>query len=226
MRKKIEKYNQAVLLRKSGESIRAISKRLKISTSTASLWCRNIELSFEQKAILASKSANIELLRFHANKRHEDKINRNKEIFEKARLDIQKLNKDELFLAGIALYWAEGFKNLSEGRIGFCNSDPRMIKFIINWFKKVLKIPKSEFILRAEFNIEHLNRRSEIEDYWSKVTGIPKFQFNNPYLQKSKFLRDYSNRGAYYGVLRIRVRKSSALLVRLRGWIEGLSLAY
>lgn len=222
---KINEHSEALILRKSGESIRSIAKKLKISTSTASLWCRAIELTTDQKTKLSLKSANIELLRSYANKRHHDKISRNQKVFEEAKSEINKLNSNEIFLSGIALYWAEGFKNLSEGRVGFCNSDPRMITFMMFWFRNILKIPDSDFTLRAEFNITHSQRQKEIEYYWSKITGIPLAQFNKPYFQKSMLLRNYPNKHTYYGVLRIRIRKSTHLLAKFRGWIEGLSVS-
>lgn len=225
MKRDIEKYEQARKLRQEGKSIRFISKTLKISSSSASIWSRDVELSNQQKINLASKGKSVKLLRSYARKRHEDKIINNKLLFDQSKDMVEKLRPDSLFLIGVALYWAEGFKSKKEPQVGFCNSDPKMVRFIIKWFEKSLKILREDFILRAEFNITHSVRKDEIEDYWSDLTGIPKSQFNKPYLQKVKKSRDYSNQGKYYGLLRIRVRKSSQLLVKLRGWIEGLSKA-
>lgn len=98
-----------------------------------------------------------------------------------------------------------------------------MIKFIIKWFEKALKIKKEDFLLRTEFNISHKERTETIKNYWSKMIGIPLEQFEKPFYHRSTWLRDYSNRGDYYGVLRVRVRKSSELLNKTRGWINGLS---
>lgn len=220
------KFKKALALRKSGKSIRNIAKTLKISTSTASIWCREIQLSPQQRQLLDLKPGNRELLRNFALKRHQDKLKYHTEIFNSAKNQISKLSGNEFFLTGLALYWAEGFKNKAEGRIGFSNSDARMIKFMLNWFQKILKITSQDFILRAEFNSSHVSRQEEIEDYWSKITSVPRLQFNKPYLKETKFLRDYSNHGIYYGVLRIRIRRSSALLTKLKGYIEGLSLEY
>lgn len=223
---KIKEHYQALELRKSGESIRTIAKKLKISTSTASVWCRNVVLTTDQITKLTSKSMNTELLRKYAQNRHKDKINRNITIFYNSKSEINQLSRNEIFLAGLALYWAEGFKNISEGRAGFCNSDPRMIKFMMFWFRNILNVPNSDFTLRAEFNVTHLDRQKEIEEFWSNITQIPLSQFNKPYFQKSVHLRNYPHRNTYYGVLRIRIRRSSHLLARFRGWIEGLSAAY
>lgn len=225
MRRDDDKYQKAREYRRDGESIRAISKKLRISSSTASIWCRDVELSSDQLRKLAAKGQNRELLNSYARKRHEEKLEHMSTIYQKAKMDIQTIQNKELFLVGLALYWAEGFKSQKETQVGFCNSDPRMIECILRWFQESLKISKDDFVLRVEFNITHKTRENVIERYWSNLTGIPRSQFNKPYLQKAKLLRKYSNKENYYGVLRIRIRKSSNLLVRLRGWIDGLALA-
>lgn len=225
MKRDFDKYNQAQQMRQRGESIRTIARVLDISSSSASIWCRDIKLSAKHKTQLAKRSKNTELLRMFAKQRHEDKINHDTQLFDQSKNEINKIGDKELFLLGLALYWAEGFKSKKEKQVGFCNSDPRMVKFILNWFKKSLNISNKDFVLRAEFNISHKDRQKEIESYWSKLTGVPENQFIRPYLQKTQKIQDYSHRDKYYGLLRIRVRKSSILLVKLRGWIEGLALS-
>ncbi len=223
MKKDPAKYQQARALRASGDSIKSIAKKLLISSSTASVWTNDIQLTPEQQAVLMKNGQSAEHLRIYSLKRHEDKIQRHKQILESATTEIDNLTSREFFLTGLALYWAEGFKNIKEGRIGFCNSDPRMILFILKWFKKVFDLSNSDVTLRAEFNIEHQSREGEIKAYWSNLTGIPLDQFNNSYLQKSRMIRIYANRDTYFGVLRIRVKKSSEKVVAIRGWIQGLS---
>lgn len=226
MIRKIDKYNQAKSLRQAGHSIRFIASQLQISSSTASLWCRHIQLTPEQLTTLQAKSINTELLKRLAVQKHLTKIQQQQDLFNQAKLEITQLTNREFFVSGLALYWAEGFKNLSEGRIGFCNSDPRMIIFMLAWFRQFFQIKNEDFTLRAEFNIDHLDRKDEIESYWSKLTHIPLNQFNNPFLQKSKWQKSYLNRNTYFGTLRIRIRKSTAHLPRIRGWIEGLSNSF
>ncbi len=223
MLRDVKKYEIALQLRQTGISIRTIAKTLKISTSTASIWCRNIKLSDDQLEQLRKKSQNTLLLQALAQKKHLDKVKRHESIIAQSLLELGNVTKRERFIAGIALYWAEGFKSLSEGRIGFCNSDPKMIKFMLYWFIETFNLQNEDFILRAEFNIAHIEREREIQKYWSNITGIPLKQFNKSFYHKAKQLRDYSKRGIYYGVLRIRVRKSSDFLVKLRGLISGLS---
>lgn len=213
-------------MRSDGLSIREIAKSLKISRSTASLWCRKVTLTNDQQSVLLSKSPNLDKLREYANKRHLEKVKTQRQIFDNAISQIDTLTEKETFLVGIALYWAEGFKNVNEGRIGFCNSDPRMIRFMIHWFKQVFKVTTSDFIIRAEFNITHMNRKEDIEKFWSSITDVQLSQFNQPYIQKSVWKRDYSLKKEYYGVCRIRLRKSSRFLPAIRGWIQGVHQTY
>lgn len=223
-RKQIE-HEKAIQLRKKGKSIKQIAKLLGVSVSIVSLWCREVELTAEQKEKLKRRKVRIRHLRRLAKQSHLEKVIRVKKLIEEGQSEIKLLTYQELFLTGLALYWAEGFKSIKEGRLGFCNSDPMMIKFMIQWFRKALKIKQEDFILRTEFNVSHKDRVEKIKSFWSKTTGISLDQFEKPFYHRSNWLRDYSKRGNYYGVLRIRVRKSSELLNKTRGWIKGLAHA-
>lgn len=222
MRRKQKEFEQALVLRKKGKSIRQIAKILGISPSTAHLWCKDITLTFRQLEKIKRRRINIKHLRNLAKQSHLEKLSRVKRLYDEAKAEINPLTNQELFLTGLALYWAEGFKSLKEGRLGFCNSDPSMIKFIIKWFTKALRIKKEDFILRAEFNFSHKDRTEVIENFWAQLTKIPKNQFEKSFYHRSIWLKEYPNRNTYFGVLRIRVRRSSELLNKMRGWIKGL----
>lgn len=223
MKRKLVEYEKALLLRKQGKSIKQIAKLLGVSVSIVSLWCRQVELTLEQKEKLKRRKVRIRHLRRLAKQSHLEKLARVKKLTDEAIAYIEPLTERELFLTGLSLYWAEGFKSVKEGRLGFCNSDPRMVKFVIKWFEKSLKIKKEDFILRTEFNQSHKDRTEEIKKYWSRITQIPLEQFEKPFYHRSNWLRDYPNKNDYFGVLRIRIRRSSELLNRTRGWIKGLS---
>lgn len=223
-RKQIE-YEKTLTLRKTGKSIKKIAKLLGVSVSIVSIWSKEVELTEEQKEKLKRRKVRIRHLRKLAKQSHLEKISRVRKLLKDAKAEIKPLSEQELFLTGLALYWAEGFKSIKEGRLGFCNSDPRMIKFIIKWFEKALKINREDFILRTEFNETHKDRTEEIKHFWSKLTGISLNQFEKPFYHHSVWLRDYPNRKDYFGVLRVRVRKSSELLNKTRGWIDGISRA-
>ncbi len=223
MKRKQVEYEKAIAFRKTGKSLKKIAKLLGVSVSIVNVWTKTVELTEQQKEKLKRRKVRIRHLRRLAKQSHLEKVARVKKLLKNASAEIKPLSEQELFLTGLALYWAEGFKSIKEGRLGFCNSDPRMIKFMIKWFVKALKIKKNDFILRTEFNETHKDRTEEIKSFWTKLTGIPLNQFEKPYFHRSTWLRDYPNRDTYFGVLRIRVRRSSELLHKMKGWINGLS---
>lgn len=151
------------------------------------------------------------------------RIEKEKRLKEEGIKKIGSLNKRELFLIGVALYWAEGFKK--DSRAGFASSDPKMIKVFIQWLKKCCDYEEKDLTLRVTANESHEYRIDKIEKYWSKVSGVPLESFNKPFFQKVKWKKHYDNPEKYFGVLRIRVRKSKDFLRKIHGWIEGIQLA-
>lgn len=119
---------------------------------------------------------------------------------------------------GAALYWAEGY-NASRHSIIFANTDPRMIKLMMLFFKKVCKVPEAKF--RGKVCIHpHLNIKAA-ERYWSNISKISLKQFNKPLLQVSKASqgkRDTLPMGTF-SILIGDVYTCS----RIKGWIDGLS---
>lgn len=209
-------------LRRKGLGIKTIGHKLDVSPSTISLWCRDIKLSTEQLMELDRRSHDP----FYGRRLHNIENQKNKKIqtIEKFRKlgikQIGNISKRELFIAGVALYWAEGFKK--DKRLGFANSDPEMIKVFLLWLKKCCNVPVSSIRLRVGLNISHKYRINEVEEYWSKITEINKTQFQKPFFQKFIWKKDYLKQEQYFGVIRIRANKQLPLFRKIHGWIEGL----
>jgi hypothetical protein len=123
-----------------------------------------------------------------------------------------------LKIVGTALYWAEGY-NASRNSIIFANTDPRMIKLMMLFFRKICKVPESKFRGKV-FIHPHLNVKAA-QSYWSKISGIPLRQFNKPLLaisRSSQHKRDTLPLGTF-SILIGDVYTCS----RIKGWINGLS---
>ncbi len=224
---KLNLKSKALSLRKDGFSIKDIAAKLNISTSTASLWCRNIQLSRKQKENLESRT-NRKLQKFFkmVEKQKENRQKVKNKIQKTAKEEIGSLSKRDLFIAGVSLYWAEGFKHEAEGRVGFCNSDPLMMKFMQSFLKKCLGVKNEEISPRLTLNEAFKDKTEQIQQYWSEYLNIPVSQFTKPFYQKVKQVKVYANGDNYHGVLRIHVRKSSVLLLKMRGYLESLRSAY
>lgn len=211
-------------LRSQGESIKVIAKNLGVSSSTVSLWCRNIKLSPEQIAELERRAHDPRYGKRLENslRQQQLRLKRTKKLFNEGTKEIGKLTNRELFIAGSALYWAEGFK--SDNLAGFCNSDPDMVKFFLAWLKRCFGYKDEDLRLRVGLNESFRNKTGKIENFWSDLTGIPKSQFQKPFYQKVKWQKQYEHPENYHGVLRIRVRKSTDFLRKIKGFIEGLKI--
>jgi transcriptional regulator with XRE-family HTH domain len=221
---RIVEKDKALKLRKRGRSINEIARQLNIPKSTISLWCRNIQLGPEQIERLAQRQ---ESGSYKGRMKFLERI-RKERIKEVALLrkqgikEIGKLRKRDLFISGVAMYLSEGYTYLSGEHVGFTNSDPKIILFMLKWFKEICQVPDHRFSLQVKINQIHKDRVEKVENYWSKLTGIPLNQFIKTVLIKSKIEKVYPNHDTYYGTLRIVVRQGTKLRRKINGWIEGL----
>lgn len=188
------------------------------------MWCREVILSREQTEILA-KSARDPYYGKRFDNIQKQKMARMEKIAKLAyegEKEVGLLSKRELFLVGIALYWAEGYKKDSQAGLG--SSDPGMILLFIKWLKTCFGYSDTDLLVRVTVNEAHEYRIKEITKFWSKLLQIDENQFKKPFYQHVKWKKVYENPEEYFGVLRVRVRKSSDFLRKIRGYIQGLKL--
>ena len=217
---------KALLLRKKGMSLNEIVKKLGANKSTVSHWCRDIRLSKLQQKRLYERSSIKSLgalLRASEHKR-EIRINKVRELGQEGRSAVGHLSHRDKFIAGLALYWSEGYKHKGE-EIGFTNSDPKMILFFIRWLADSYGIGKDRLILRVSINGSHASRAEEVERYWSKITRVPLCQFTKTSLIKAISKKEYANHTIHYGTLRVKVRNGTDLRRKILGSIEQLKIA-
>lgn len=222
MAKSFEK-GEAIKMRKRGASIREIARNLDVSKSTVSRWCEDVELSQKQIKQLEQnqrKATHASILKLAENNRKK-KTHDIENATRMGKDDIAKMNKRDLLIAGLALYWGEGYKKGSQ-EFGFSNSDPSMIAFIICWLEKIYEVPRKDLILRVSINEAHEQRIKEVMDYWVSVTGIPETQFTKPSFVHAKHKKQYENFFDHYGTLRVKVRRSTNLRRRILASIEAL----
>jgi transcriptional regulator with XRE-family HTH domain len=221
------KSNERLLareLRRKGEGVKTIAKQVGVSPSSVSAWCKDIILTPEQIHILEIRSHDPHYGRRleYALKQREIRLNKTKRLIDEGKKEIGGLNQRELFLIGVALYWAEGFKKDSQA--GLASTDPYMIKIFIKWLYECFRYSKKDLCYRLTVNISHQNRIENIEEYWAKTLNISKSDFQKPFYQNVLWKKKYDNPENYYGVLRVKVRKSTDFLRKINGWIQGLYL--
>lgn len=225
MRHSLKIKNKVKELRLQGISLDKIHGKTKVPKTTIRTWIKDIKLSKKQFETLRENThrALQEGRKRKQAKEKELKFKNENALKEKGINTIGKLSKRDFLIAGSALYWAEGFKNKHEHRLGFCNSDPKMIKFYINWLQEVFDVDKKDIVLRLTINDSYREKTKIIEKYWSEITDIPTSQFSKTFYQKSIWKKQY-NVDNYHGVLRIHVKSTLNSLLLVKGLIEGLRL--
>lgn len=210
-------------LRDKGLGIKTIAHKLGVSSSSVSLWCRDIVLNPEQIKELERRSHDPRYGRRleYAQRLRETKNKKIHDLLEEGKREIGTATKRELFVAGIALYWAEGFKK--DNLVGFSNSDPAMIAIFTKWLH-LCGVAKNRLKFRVGVNEAYRDKIHDIERYWKKALHIPPDQFQKPFFQRVQWKKVYDRPKEYHGVLRVRVAKSTDLLRKIRGWIEGFKI--
>ncbi|KKT92391.1 MAG: hypothetical protein UW92_C0002G0035 [Candidatus Jorgensenbacteria bacterium GW2011_GWA2_45_13] len=221
MIEKIKEKERAILLRRKGLTYSEIFKRIPVAKSTLSLWLRSVSLSEKKKQRITEKR--ILAQKRGAEARRNIRLRQTKDIFENTRDDIKNIITDPLWLTGIALYWAEGAKqkdNNVSSSMRFSNMDSRMARLFLLWSERCLGLEKRDFYYDL-----YIHEGSDIKKavrYWAKQLYCDESDIR-VYLKRSNSRTVRKNVGErYHGVIRINIRKSSALNRKVDSWITHL----
>lgn len=221
---KIHQKEVAIKLRRRGQSYSEILKEIPVAKSTLSLWLREVGLSKGQRQELTEKKRLGQLK--GAFKRKTARIDIQQRIYNKSQSDIGPITDRELWLLGIALYWAEGSKE-KEDRPGsgvkFSNSDPKMINLFIRWLINCCGVNRNKIYFQIYIHEIYRNRLIRVKKYWANSTGFTMKDFCNVYFKRHNAKTKRKNRGDLYnGLLRVNVRASSGLNRKITGWVMGI----
>lgn len=185
-----------------------------------SLWCKDIELTEKQKLRLLGKKqfGQRKGSLVAAENKRRARIERTKKIRDLAKKDVGRVINREKFIAGVALYAAEG--NKGDGKAGFSNADPKLIKFMMDWFLIFAKVPM-EKMRGAIWLHEGLSERKS-KKFWSDLVKLPPNQFHKTYIAKVKNNSKKVRKNIHqYGVIQIRFNDSS-IHRKIMGWISAV----
>ncbi len=212
---------KAIELRKKGLSYSEILKEIPVAKSTLSEWLHSVGLSKKQKQRLTEKK--LAAMKRGWEKMHQLRMARWAEIKNKAAKEIRNLSKNERWLLGIMLYWAEGAKEKEHGSstpIKFSNSDVKMILLFRKWLHEVFKIPKKN--IKYELYIHEKADWLSAKKFWASKLDILSesirvyFKHHNPSTKRKNIGADY------HGLIRITVSGSISLVRKINGWIDGV----
>ncbi|MER6268716.1 hypothetical protein ACWCYL_09290 [Streptomyces sp. 900105755] len=206
-------------LRLQGWTYNQIQAELGCSKSSVSLWVRDLPHP-EPKCTPEEQRArmNAGLARFRAARDLERTATK-----QEAAAAIGDLSDRELFIAGVALYWAEGSKDKPYRRtevLQFINSDPNVIKLFLGWLD-LLEVTRDRLTLRV--SIHETADVQAAEEFWADVTGVEASAFSRATLKKHSPRTVRKNTGdSYHGCLVIYVRQSADLYRRMEGAWYGI----
>ena len=135
---------------------------------------------------------------------------------------INSVRKKELKAIGSMLYWGEGYK-YENGELGFTNSSPNIIRFYFKWLK-LWNVDKNSLIFRLTLNEFFGKEEKKILSFWIDFLDVKKEQFSKTtFIQTNLKKASIKNVEKYRGILRVKVRKGTALRNKILGAIEHIS---
>jgi hypothetical protein len=206
-------------LRRQGWTYDQIQLELGCSRSSVSLWVRDLPrpepryTPEEQRALMTEglkrrRAADQE-------KRRQSKL--------AARREAQELSDRDLFLAGVALYWAEGSKSKPydrRERAVFVNSDPGVIQVYLAWLD-LLGVSRDR--LRFRVLIHESADVDAAQRHWADISDVDSSVFQKATLKKHNPKTVRKNTGDdYHGCLVVSVSQSADLYNRIEGWWDGI----
>ncbi len=221
MAKSIERI-EAVKLRKNGKSIKWIATKLNVAQGSVSAWCRDVKLTKNQIIRLEKQGRDPLYGRRlqYALSQQKTRALITEKLLREGIEEVGVLSKRELMLVGTALYWAEGYKK--DSQVGLGSSDPSMMRLYVRWLIICFGYKVDDLLFRVSINESHKYRERKIVEYWANIFNISVERFQKPFYQHAKWKKVYDNPNDYYGVLRVRARRSTNLLRKIKGNIEGL----
>ncbi|WP_372457923.1 terminase gpP N-terminus-related DNA-binding protein [Streptomyces olivaceus] len=207
-------------LRLQGWTYDQIQVELGCSKSSISLWVRELPKperpirTREQASAIARKGWEAKL-RVREEERQQTR--------QRAAAEMGKLTDRELFVAGVALYWAEGSKSKPYSRrerVSFVNSDPDVISLFLDWLRLLRVDPSS---VRFAVQIHETADVAEAEAYWATHVDIHTTDLMKTTLKRHNPRTNRKNISeSYRGCLRIDVRDGAELYRRIEGWWYGI----
>lgn len=220
---KIAEKEKAIALRKQGKTYTDILKVVPVAKSTLAIWLKDAKLSTPEKQKF-TEAKRLASLRGGQTKRKQ-RVERQKSLFLKSKSEIESLSERELFLIGVALYWAEGSKEKEHSPgspLRFANGDPYMIKLFLEWLRAI-GVKKERICFDIYLHDNNKYRTADVIKYWAMNTSFSENLFKVYYKKDiPKTKRRNISPDTYFGLVRIYVKESSDLVRRINGWIEGI----
>ena len=209
---------QAFALRKQGYSYTYIGEKTAISKGTLSAWLSSVPYTPNNEMLLKMGKARTA----SGLAKNKQKLRSFAEAVTQARKDIGALSSRDVFMLGVGLYIGEGAKTHDIIRV--INSDPKVIRFAVKWFRDVCDLKQVNFRLRLHLYPDSDEAKSVA--FWSKSTSIAPIYFQKTYVDIRKDKKSFNRRKLPFGTAHLSIRSHGRkefgvfLARRINGWID------
>ncbi|GHF64174.1 hypothetical protein GCM10010218_52060 [Streptomyces mashuensis] len=214
---KPEMRDRARELRRAGKTYDEIVAELGVAKSSVSLWVR--DLPKPRKTVKQMR----EMSEARWAPYREARDAKREEVKRAATAEIGAMTDRDLFIAGVALYWAEGTKSKPHRpseRATFINSDPDVIYLYLRWLALLGVKPER---LRFHVMVHENANVAAVEQFWADLVGVDITGLGKTTLKKHNPKTVRKNVGEHYrGCLIVRVLDSADLYRRIEGWWYGI----
>ncbi|MEI6378368.1 MAG: helix-turn-helix domain-containing protein [Candidatus Falkowbacteria bacterium] len=220
--------DKALRLRQKGFSYAQISAKLGVAKSTLSTWLKDVPISKEASEKIASRVHSTSIAALIKRNKNQTVLaaSRYNKIKKEAKISFyQKMNSSnrDLFVAGVSLYWAEGYKrgaiDAKWKAFDFANTDASMLAIMVNFLALVCGVGNTK--LSIQLIIHSDNDVVKAVRYWSNKLGVKTTQFSKAMIQPAK----ESKHKHQYGTIHLRIY-SVELFYTMIGWIEELEVYF
>lgn len=205
-------------LRKQGYSYNMISERTGVSKGTLSDWLSEMNFVPNNEVIeRIGRARTAAVLAQQQRKLKSLALARSM-----AGRDIQSVSKRDLLMLGLGVYIGEGSKSFGITKV--VNSNPKIIRLCLQWFKTVFGLTDRNF--RVRIHLYPDNNLKETLHFWSKELKIPLGQFQKTQIDyrtgKKMFKRGKLPHGTAHVTVQSMGRLEHGVFLqrRINAWIE------
>ena len=213
---------EAINLRRLGYSIKEIARILRVSQSSASIWCSSVKLSYSQienlnrKMLVGSYKGRIK----GAEVQHQKKQFKLENYHKEGISAIKEISNRDLLMLALGLHLGEG--NKSGNGFQFTNSNSDIIQLMMYCLTNIFSVNKEQMYFSLIINKIYSTNLKKIKNRWCKILKISSSQFRKTTVIKSKNKKIYDNDKIYLGTLILRIKKSSDLQYKIIGLSQAL----
>ena len=202
---------------RAGLTIPQIAEKTGASKGSVSPWVRDVAMPPDAEQLRSARNERARRRAGESNSRRA--ADRRERLRREAAAEFGETSDRDLFVAGVALYWAEGAKAKPwrrGGQVDFINSDVDVLRTFLAWLD-LLGVPMSD--LRFRLSIHESADVESSERWWSEQLEFPLERLAPTALKRHKQVTVRRNVGEdYHGCLRVRVARSGALYCAVEGW--------